>query len=168
MHRKSCGRVLQRSVASLLVVCGFAAFAAGPTSQAAKNKADTDALQQVKISENDIAKFKVAERNLIALKKSDPKVGEKMADTPDNASIDELAQSLDSLPVVKRAISTAGLTSRQYVLMTLAIIEAMLASEYVKQGKAVPSDVVTANVAIVNKHQTELGSLFEQLNADSK
>jgi hypothetical protein len=52
----------------------------------------------------------------------------------DNESLDEMAVRIESIPIARKAVEAAGLSARQYVVITMALFQASLAQYAVDQG----------------------------------
>ena len=99
-----------RSIARLL------AAAAAVTCFAAPLVAQTDEeiLARYRLSEAALAKFTQASRNFIAAAKADSAALEAEAEDASPKSIADMAALYDAHPGLKRAISSAGMTTREY------------------------------------------------------
>lgn len=150
-----------------LTVAGVALFAlAGST---AAQDADTKEIAAYRFTDATLAKYVKASRALAALGRPTP------VDTSDNErdeedeggggnegmSIAEITAKYDSIPEARRAITSAGLTTREYVVFTFALFQAGMAAFVVEQQgwNKLPPNVARSNVEFYQRHKTALDSV---------
>jgi len=105
-----------------------------------------------------LAKYSQATKQLAAL--PDQERGVCDDEDTEAQSIDEMAARLDGVPGAKAAIQSAGMTSREYVLFSLSLLQNGLAAWAVSQpGGALPPGVSRANVDFLRKHDAQLKQL---------
>lgn len=87
------------------------------------------------------------------------------ADDPSPASLDGITRRVDRDPRLAAAIRNAGLTPREYAIVTLTLYQATVLHNWKKAGKLkdVPPEVSAENIAFVEANETELTRLMEQL-----
>ncbi|HKQ61002.1 MAG TPA: hypothetical protein VJS92_06910 [Candidatus Polarisedimenticolaceae bacterium] len=74
-------------------------------------------------------------------------------------SLDAVVAELESVPELKRALGDAGLTAREYVVFSLALLSAGLAEYALEQGGKLPPDAppaLAANVAWYKANRAEV------------
>ncbi len=78
-----------------------------------------------------------------------------------------MARRIDREPDLANAIRTAGLTTREYSLLTLSFFNAMFAHGMKKAGtiKELPADILPENIAFIQSNEAELNQIFAQLQA---
>src|SRR5262245_1789737 len=96
-------------IAGVLVVAATLGLA-GPT---AANEQDKREVSSYTLTETGLAKFTQATQNLAAVPGACAR--EDDDEGSDNASLDQLAAKLDSIPGAKAALQSAGMTSREYI-----------------------------------------------------
>jgi hypothetical protein len=105
-----------------------------------------------------LAKYSQATKQLAAL--PDQQRGACDDEDTEAQSLDEMAAKLDRVPGAKAAIQSAGMTSREYVLFSLSLLQNGLAAWAVSQpGGVLPPGVSRANVDFLKKHDAELKKL---------
>ena len=145
--------VLVLVFALLAAVCGEQAHSANG------GDADLRELSSYQLTMADIRKFAAANANLA----KHPKVeqDDDDAEDADNASLDEMAARIESIPVARKAVEAAGLSARQYAVITMALFQASFAQYAVEQGAdagkvAREAGVNPANIRFVKEHKAEL------------
>lgn len=111
------------------------------------------------------------EERLEKLEQQRASMGEKEDDeTSDDPSIDDIAAAIAKMPPVANALRRAGLTSREYVVMSLALFEAQAYVSLKQQGliTEIPKDANTANVKFVQDNAAVLKLLYEKLEKVNK
>ena len=155
--------VLVLVFALLAAVCGEQAHSANG------GDADLRELSSYQLTMADIRKFAAANANLA----KHPKVeqDDDDAEDADNASLDEMAARIESIPVARKAVEAAGLSARQYAVITMALFQASLAQYAVDQGAdpgkiARETGVNPANIRFVKEHKAELEQMENQRSGD--
>lgn len=125
---------------------------------ASAQDADTKEVQRYTLTETGLAKYAQATKNLASVPG-----GAACDDDDDDAgagSLDEMAAKLDAVPGAKAAIQSAGMTSREYVLFSMSLLQNGMAAWAASQpGGALPAGVSKANVDFLKKHDAELKQL---------
>lgn len=154
-----------RSIARLL------AAAAAVTCFAAPLVAQTDeeTLARYRLTEAALAKFTQASRNFIAVAQADSVALGEEDEGENGKTIAELAALYDRHPALKRAITSAGMTSREYVTFMMSMFQAGMAAWMVEQqgGKLdkVPAGIPHENIRFYQQHRAELDRIGEELKA---
>jgi hypothetical protein len=110
------------------------------------------------LTEAGLAKYSQATKQLAAL----PAQERGACDEEDTEaqSLDDMAAKLDGVPGARAAIQSAGMTSREYVVFSLSLLQNGMAAWAVDQpGGKLPPGVSKANVDFVKKHDAELKQL---------
>jgi hypothetical protein len=134
---------------------------------------DEQILASYRLTEARLTAFVHASRNLVNAAKADPALirndEENDDEENDNPSITGLAAYYDSRPAVKRAITSAGMSSRDYVTFMLAMFQAGVASYIVKQSEGqfdrVPAGIPHDNIRFYQQHEAELERISQELRA---
>jgi len=151
------------------VLAAIVAVAHASVAAAQSDDPDIKEINAYRLSEAKLAKFVQASRNLVAAVDANPelKSGELQKENP---SLGEMAAFYDSKPPVKRAINSAGMTSREYVTFMLSMFQAGMMSWAAKQpGAKLPPDFPKENVAFYDAHQKEIEAAtaeFKKLDKD--
>ena len=150
--------------ALLAAVCGNQAHSAGG------GDADLRELSRYQLTMADVRKFEAANANLA----KHPKPEQDDDDAEDenaNESLDEMAARIESNPIARTAVEAAGLSARQYVVITMALFQASLAQYAVDQGAdpgkiARETGVNPANIRFVKEHKAELEQMKSLRSGD--
>ena len=153
-----------RITRSLLIAVLFVAAIVGqPTRAASSGDADLRELSRYTLTMADVNKYAAANANLAKISKAEDGEDEDKGDS-DKESLDDMAARIGRIPEARKAIEAAGLTSRQYAVITMALFQAAFAQYAVEQGAdiaKVASDahVNPANIRFVKEHKAELEKL---------
>jgi hypothetical protein len=146
---------------------GLAALAAVPAAVAKiLPDADTREVRAYTLTDASFAKYVNATHKL-----REVKFENCVDDDDDDDAQDTIASSvarIDAVPGAKAAIQGAGLTSREYVVLSFALLENGMAS-YLMQtpGGKMPENINPANVEFVRKHSAELHQLANETEDES-
>ena len=152
-----------RTVGLVLVFALLAGVFGQQAHSATSGDADLRELSRYQLTMVDIRKFAAANANLA----KHPKVeqgDDDVEDADDNESLDEMAARIESVPAARKAVEAAGLTARQYAVITMALFQASLAQYAVEQGAdpgkiAREAGVNPANIRFVKDHKAELDQM---------
>jgi hypothetical protein len=150
----------------LLGVLGLAALLAVPAASAKLlPDADTREVRAYTLTDAAFARYVAANRKL-----RDVKFG-NCADDDDDDAQETIASSvarIDAVPGAKAAVQAAGMTSREFVVISFALLENGMAS-YMMQtpGGKMPDGINPANVDFVRKHGPELHQLADESEDES-
>ncbi len=156
------------------LVLMFALLAAtfGPQVQAAGGgDADLRELSRYTLTMADIRKYAAANANLAKHPKAEENEDSEDDEDSDNESLDEMAARIAKMPEARKAIEAAGLTPRQYAVITMALFQASMAQFAVEQGAdpakvAREASVNPANIRFVKENKAELEKLKSPGSAD--
>ena len=144
-------------------LAGTAAFVIAwstPIWSGAQNPADRDAREvaDYMLTDAGLAKYTQAVRKL------QPLMGQSAenCDSEGAQSLNDKAAQMDGVPGVKSALTSAGMTSREYLLFSFSVFQNGLAVWALEQpGGKLPPGVKLANVNFVRAHKAELEKLGE-------
>ncbi len=109
-----------------------------------------------------------AVRNLHQLERTDPELRRRMEAMGDqeDRSMAEVTNLIEGEPQLRRAIEESGLTVRDYMLISLAFMQSMMAYEFQRQGyiQELPPEVSPENVAFIRDNEQQLQPLLQELN----
>jgi hypothetical protein len=146
--------------------------AAGAQTAAAERTSDEQALAQYRLSMPAIHKLLAATRAMARVIE-DPATKEaaakfsKSRDAADGyRGLDDIARDIEKFPPMAAAIRSAGITPREYMLVTMSYMQAGMAAAFKKQGllKELPKGTPAENVAFLEKNEPELQSLQKEFN----
>ena len=146
----------------VLVFALLAAVFGQQAHSATGGDADLRELSRYVLTMADIRKYAAANANLAKHPKAeqeDENAEDDEAD--DDESLDEMAARIEKIPAARKALASAGLTARQYAVITMALFQASMAQYAVEQGAdpakvARDASVNPANIRFVKENKTEL------------
>lgn len=151
---------------------GMLAAVWGPQARSASGDADLRELSRYVLTLSDVRKYAAANEALAKLPK--PEQNEEEAEDGDDdndESLDGMAKRIESVPAARQSIEAAGLSVRQYAVITMALFQAAFAQFAVEQGAdpakvARDAGVNPANLRFVKEHKAELEKLKRLGNDD--
>jgi hypothetical protein len=161
-----------RAGALALVVALLAAVMGQPVQAAGGGDADLRELSRYTLTMADIRKYAAANANLAKHPKAEQEDEDSEDDEgSDNESLDEMAARINKMPEARKAIESAGLTARQYAVITMALFQASMAQFAVEQGAdpakvARDASVNPANIRFVKENKAELEKLKSPNSGD--
>jgi hypothetical protein len=174
-----------RIARALLCTAALGLTLAGATSNAADRPATlhvaaassaTDpALKEIanyKLTMDAVRKFAQASKTMKQYEKDHPELNqddEEDDNDDDSASLDDMEAKIASIPEARKAIEGAGLSVREYVVITFAMLQSAISQYAIEQGAdpakiARDAGVHPANVTFYKEHKAEI----EALTADMK
>jgi hypothetical protein len=99
-----------------------------------------------------------------ALKEKYAALGRQSNDEPEPNSLDDMVKRIERVPEVKRAITSTGLTTREYMKATLSMFQAAMALSMMEMEgpmkvKTLPPGVMADNVAFLKANKAELDKM---------
>jgi len=143
-------------------LCSFAAALALAllVQPSSAQDADSQEVMRYTLTDAGLAKYTKASQNLAALPGGPPGCAKEDDSDSDSNSIAELAGKLDSTPGAKAAVQSAGMTSREYIVFSMSLLQSGIAAWGLSQpGGKLPPGVNKANVDFVNSHGPQLDQL---------
>jgi hypothetical protein len=115
-------------------------------------------------------KFTQASRSFIAIAKADSAALEQQSsEDSDGMTIAQMAALYDGHPGLKRAITSAGMTSREFVTFLMSMFQAGMGAWLVEQqgGKfdKVPAGIPHENIRFYQQHRAALEAIGEEMKA---
>jgi hypothetical protein len=166
-------RISVWSVAAALLLCaaGLAAQQAppqGPPRGNPPDDADSKEYRNYRLTMDNVNKFVAASKALVKLSHDNPALESQMESQQDATTIDQAVRTTDKYPAVTAAIKSAGLTTRDFVVMTGTLMGAEMAVGMKKQGqiKQYPPSVSPENAAFVEQNWDKLNAMMKAV-ADS-
>lgn len=139
------------------------------TASVASNLADRDGkeISAYVLTEAGLAKYKQALKNLGPLSKrmaDDCGKGDDNDSNSDSAnSLDEMVARVDAIPGVRAAITSAGMTTHEYLVFTFSLFQnGMTAWALDQPGGKLPPGVSMANVNFYRAHEAAIKKLGAQ------
>lgn len=155
-----------RAIPRLLAVAtaAFAAIAAPLGAQT-----DDEVLARYRLTEAGLVKFTQASRSFIAIAKVDSAALEQQSEDSDGMTIAQMAAMYDGHPGLKRAITSTGMTSREFVTFLMSMFQAGMGAWLVEQqgGKfdKVPAGIPHENIRFYQQHRAALEAIGEEMKA---
>lgn len=159
-HRTSRGVAL---IASLLGVLFMLGGVRPLQAQGGAKDADVKAIQSYRLTESGLSKFMQATRNIAQAAKAHPEIANEQEDDGSDKSLDDMVAIYDRHPEIKHAITSTGMTSRDYVLFTFAMFQAGMAAGVQQMGGKLPEGVSGQNIEFYKKHEAELKKFGEEM-----
>lgn len=146
-----------------LLAAGVISWIAADASLAqSSTESDTREVNNYVLTEQSLANFTQASSKLHALE--DQTTG-NCAEGENPESLDEMAARLDAVPGATQAIESAGMTTREYFVFSLSLLQNGMAAWALEQpGGELPPGTSMANVEFYRAHETE----FQQLGRASE
>lgn len=155
---------------------------AAPAAPATANQADEDLtdVTKYKLSMDKIDKYIQSQKNLAAkVKAMSPAEREAFKNNDDvadaNASIDEMVAKIDKQPVMADAIRSAGLSTREWVMVTMSMMQTGMAAAVLKMRPNDNQDslmremkVNPENVKWYTEHEAEITAKTKAIEAEMK
>ena len=124
---------------------------------------DEAALAAYPLSMERLERWQRAAQNLQEVATANPALAATWeAQNTDAESLDEIVGRIEREPEARRAIESAGIAPRDYVLTSMALIQAMFAMAAVDMGQSegVPDGVNPENVAFVREHRADIEAMM--------
>jgi hypothetical protein len=130
-----------------------------PALTAAQDR-DAQEISRYVLTDAGLAKYTLATEKLSALGAAG--CDAESDDDSDTGSLAAAAARIDANPPAKAAIQSAGMTSREYLVFGMSMLQSGLAAWGLDQpGGKLPPGVSMANVAFFRKHAAEMERLGE-------
>lgn len=150
--------------ARLLAACLIASVAHAAPS-------DETRLSTYRLNMNTLKKMEAASANIAAAIRQQPSLASD-DDSEDDLSLSEMVAAYNSRPALRQGILKAGLSTDEFVLCALSLMQAGMTAALVqnlppaKQGKAIAdSGTPAANVEFYRQNKTYLDAMGKRLQA---
>ena len=141
---------LHHVLGALTLALFLPVIAAADDEQEIKNYVLTDA---------GLAKYSQAARQLAAMDAAQTGACEESEDGEEAQSISDVVAKMDRYPAAKNAITSAGMTTREYVVFSFALLQTGLAVWGAEQTGGQAAGASAANVAFYKKNEANLKKL---------
>lgn len=143
-----------------------------PAAMRGLDAADEAALAHFRLTTDNLAKATQASRNIAQLGATDPRLLKRLdQESPlsDAQTLQQAADRLAGIPQVRRAIQRAGLSPRDYILVSFTIADAAMANAYARAGRtqASPPAIAKDNLDFVAAHQPEVRQFMKAVQSMS-
>lgn len=127
-----------------------------------------------KLSMDKVDKYFEAQKNMaVKVKDMTPAEQQALNMGSSNASLDEIARNMDRSPVIKSAVEDAGLSTREYATLTMAIVQSAMASSVLQMRPNDNQDSLARemkasmdNIRFMREHEAELTQKQKALEAE--
>jgi hypothetical protein len=139
-------------------------------AEAQQSDADLKAVSATTLTMPKYKQYLDATVNLAKVAAKNPGLAEGMKDGGEK-SIDEQVKALESIPQVKAAVTSTGLSTRDYVLTQWALLQTGMAYAMTKQSGASQEDMIKqagvskANMDFYAQNEAEINKLAEEAKA---
>ncbi|HEV2382904.1 MAG TPA: hypothetical protein VG206_24320 [Terriglobia bacterium] len=155
---------------TVVLLLGAAAISAPQAAQRGNPPADADSKEYrgYHLTMENVGKFVAASKALVKLSHDNPGLEKDMESQSDARTIEDAVRTTEKYPAVTSAIKSAGLTTRDFVVMTGTLMGAEMAVGMKKQGqiKQYPPSVSPENAAFVEQNWDRLNAMMKAV-ADS-
>ena len=151
-----------RSHRAILIAAALALAASTPAWSQASGAGDANEIHSYKLTDAGLAKYTQVGRNLesLASKAAADCANDGSDDSENGTTIDQVVARLNSTAGAPAAIKSAGMTTREYVVFSMAVFESGMAAWALSQpGGKLPPGVSMDNVNFYRKHQAALEKL---------
>jgi hypothetical protein len=146
---------LRIQLAKAFAVAATIALATPGIAAASDN--DTREISSYMLTEPGLAKFMQATQKLANVPGA---CAEQEDDGSNPQSIDQMVAKMNSVPGVRSAIQSAGMTTREYVVFMWAMLHNGMAAWAVSQpGGKLPPGTLQSNIDFVKKHEAEMSAM---------
>jgi hypothetical protein len=145
-----------------------------PPPPADEGPIDEAAIQSYRLEIGKMRRWKQAVANLMELKRTRPEVTEALEMNMEEFDANQVVARINSVPEARRAIESAGISARDYVLTIPALVGALFVHGMREGGMNVGGsgpDINEDNVKFVAEHQAEIEQMMkdiERMDPDSK
>jgi hypothetical protein len=156
--------------------------AATPAASSSSGNQDLADISTYKLTMDGIDKFYAAQRNLgLKMKAMSPAEREAAKARGDestsdlNSSLDDMVVKIDKEPVYAAAVREAGLSTREYVLVMMSMMQSSMAAGVIKMRPKDNADSLARemkanpeNVRFIQQHEAELAKKQTEMAAEMK
>lgn len=149
---------------ALLAITSLALSLPGPAQ--AQVDRDTQEINSYVLTDAGLARYKKATEALHAQAAKTPHDCDE-DDGSDAKSIDQMAAKFNATPGYKATLQSAGMTTREYVVFTMSVFQAGMASWALSQpGGKLPPGMSMANINFYRQHETAMAGLNQDSESD--
>jgi|HubBroStandDraft_6_1064221.scaffolds.fasta_scaffold1180497_1 hypothetical protein len=160
---------LTGTVVLLLGAAAISAPQAAPPRGNPPADADSKEYRSYHLTMENVGKFVAASKALVKLSHDNPDLEKDMESQSDARTIQDAVRTTEKYPAVTAAIKSAGLTTRDFVVMTGTLMGAEMAVGMKKQGqiKQYPPSVSPENAAFVEQNWDRLNAMMKAVAESS-
>lgn len=131
----------------------------------ADQEEDSRALAQYKLTHDNIKRLRVALRALVDLVEKSPQIAQQMGG-PEQETLDQAINRIESNPTFAGVLKDAGISARDYLLSSVAVVMADAVRQALKSDpkSPMPPEVPPENLAMVEAHDAEVTAVLKELD----
>jgi hypothetical protein len=130
--------------------------------------ADLKEVRSFQLTEKRLDQFAQAVRNMAEAAEKHPELAKKDNSLGPNASINDMVAAFDKIPPIKKAVESAGMSTREFVLFQMAIFSAGMGHYLVQQGQKLPPEFSAEQAKFYKDHEDKFKVLAEEWKAIDK
>ena len=134
----------------------------------ADGKADMKEVQSFQLTEKRLDQFAQAVRNMAEAAQKHPELAKQDNSLGPNASINDMVAAFDKIPPIKKAVESAGMSTREFVLFQMAIFSAGMGHYLVQQGQKLPPEFSAEQAKFYKDHEEKFKVLAAEWKAIEK
>jgi hypothetical protein len=153
----------------MLIAAGIVLVASSPAGAQSSGAGDAREISSYKLTDSGLARYTQAVRNLetVASKAATDCGNDDGDDSENGTTIDQAVAEINSTAGAAAAIKAAGMTAREYVVFTMAIVQSGMAAWVLSQPEGkLPPGVSMDNVNFYRKHEASMKQLGNQSESD--
>jgi hypothetical protein len=168
MTRRNRITLIAASFILLLLNARIAASQEKPTPEEKPTPREALDLKEVRgfrLTMDNLNKYDVAARAIAKVMKENPAIKEQMEnESAEHPSIDSSVKTLEKYPPIAEAIKNAGLSKRDYIVMTGTLMVTVLAVDMKRQGqiKAYPASISPENAKFVEQNFDKVAAIAQR------
>ena len=158
--------IKKHRIQSALMIGLLAAWLAPGTATAQKiTDAETREIESYVLTEAGLSKYAQATKYFNTHKKDMPKDCDS---DDDSKSLAQLVARVNAIPAARAAVTSAGLTTREYFIFSFSLLQNGLAAWGLDQpGGKLPPGLSMANIKFIRAHQAAITKLNAASDSDS-
>ena len=167
-------RLVSVAAATLLLFNALAFAQAPPPESAQPESPDAKEVRTFRLNTAKVDQYDVATKGVAKVLRDHPEVKKKMdegsaapADPADKGEnmIDRSVKNLEAFPEVASAVKDSGLSVREYVVMTVTLMNSMMMVALKKQGmiQEYPPNISRQNAAFLEQNYDRVSHIMEPL-----
>jgi len=154
----------------IAAVAMTAAWAAPQPKAAREPSPDQREITNFRLTTDNFNKYSNATAAMLKLTQSDAVLRKQMEEEQKGKTLDQGAAALGSHPSISATLHGAGLSPREYLVMTGAVIGSTMAVGMKKQGmiKEIPPSISPENAAFVEQNYEKVTALMQKMQEQNK
>ena len=155
-------------VSLFVVLSSFFVYSTIQAQSKESKDADLKEVRSYALTDKKFELFSNAVKSAAKVIQQNPQIVKSDSDDADDQSIKGIVAMVDKSPDLKKAIESAGMTTRDFVLFEMAIINGASGSLLTKAGQKLPPEISPDQVEFYQKNETKLKALTEYMDSVQK